>query len=194
MQLESCSYVFATASDEKDTKTTQAFELLKSLTLPDFSVGNWKNTIRGRVCVHDDYQSVVNWVGAETADNVYHDRHHKFTKKLIRCGYLDRAWRRRAPTYYIEVKTTPNSLCTLFFCSHPQVVRMDDMSLLASYPISNDIYLIFRVFNLGNASGTGLKIYFDPATLKSQGDLNLRADKYAVTPGSPSRALIQQVS
>ncbi|KAF2103412.1 hypothetical protein NA57DRAFT_31443 [Rhizodiscina lignyota] len=155
------------------------FEVLKSLALPNFSLNHWQSTIRGRVSVHDDYQGIRNWIGTETADIVYHDYRSALTERLISLGYLGSAWRARTPTYYIEVKSTLGLLEMPFFCSQPQVSRMDGMRLSASNPLSNDVYLIFRVFTLGDR--TGFKIYFDPGTLKHEGELEFRADKFAVT-------------
>ena len=154
--------------------------MLKSLGLQDFTRDQWRSTIRGRVNVHDDYRDIRNWVGAETADIVYHDHHGNLTQRLISAGYLGSAWGSHTPTYFIEVKATISTLETPFFCSQSQVIRMDDMRVSASGPVSNNIYLICRVFSLG--IGTGLKIYFDPASLKSQGELEFKADKYTVTP------------
>jgi hypothetical protein len=54
--------------------------------------------------------------------------------------------------------------------------RMEKMKLSALED-SNEIYLIPRVFSMG-PSGTGLRIYLDPATLREQRKLQFRADKY----------------
>lgn len=54
-------------------------------------------------------------------------------------------------------------------------------------PSGNDkqdnIYTIFRVFNLGKES-TGLKIYMDPEEQRRLGKLKFTTKKYAVVPGS----------
>jgi hypothetical protein len=161
---------------------SQAFEVLKNLALPDFSLDQWQSTIRGRVNVHGNYGDLRNWIGGETADIVYHDQHSSLTEKLISQGYLDgTVWINRTPTYYIEVKSTLGAMETQFYCSHSQVNRMNGMRLSASNPGSNDIYLIIRVFSLGSMIGTGFKIYFDPDTLRERGELVFKSDKYIVT-------------
>lgn len=44
------------------------------------------------------------------------------------------------------------------------------------------IYMIFRVFNMGNSS-IGVRIYMDPARLEQEGLLKFTADRWTVTPG-----------
>lgn len=166
---------------------SQVFEILKALALPDFTLDRWKSTIRGRVSAHDNYRHVSNWTGVETADIVYRDRRSVLTGMLIDRGYLDGfSWSDRTPTYFIEVKSTLGPLEAPFFCSQLQVDRLNGMKLPARNLGSNNIYLIFRVFSLGSNSGTGLKIYLDPATLREKGELKFNADYYAVTPAFPS--------
>ena len=47
----------------------------------------------------------------------------------------------------------------------------------------DEIYTIFRVFNLGKES-TGLRIYIDPEEQRRVGKLKFTTKKYAVVPGS----------
>jgi hypothetical protein len=54
------------------------------------------------------------------------------------------------------------------------------MKLRGGMP-ANSIYIIARVYALGN-SGMGLKLYLDPATLKRDGQLDFRVEKYIITP------------
>jgi hypothetical protein len=100
---------------------------------------------------------------------------------LIDKGYLERSiWEDCSPTYYIEVKTTPQDVSYPFFCSQSQYDIMEDMHL----PYGSDrekVYLVARVFRLGTG-GMGFRLYVDPASLQERGELEFKADKYAVTP------------
>lgn len=55
------------------------------------------------------------------------------------------------------------------------------MRLMALRPGSTEIYIILRVFNLGQKN-MGMHIYVDPAKLKIDKDLIFEADRYTVTP------------
>ncbi|KAF2810106.1 uncharacterized protein BDZ99DRAFT_442610 [Mytilinidion resinicola] len=158
------------------------FELLKGLGLPNFTLANWQSTIRHRVAVHERYYDLTRWFGPETADIVYRDREGTLTHLLIEAGYLQAStWSHKTPEYYIEVKTTVGMLDTPFYCSQPQYERMESMRLLGNVA-SNKVYLVARVFSLGDC-GMGLKLYMDPATLRSDQELIFKTDKYSVTPG-----------
>ncbi|KAF2808268.1 uncharacterized protein BDZ99DRAFT_50741 [Mytilinidion resinicola] len=156
------------------------YELLKGLTLPGFTLANWQSTISYRVAVHERYRDLERWLGSETADIVYEDQNSFLTELLIERGYLENAiWGGHSPRYYIEVKTTIGSLETPFYCSQLQYDRMERMQLNGA---ANEVYLIVRVFSLGD-SGMGLKVYMDPATLRRDRGLIFKTDKYSVTPG-----------
>jgi hypothetical protein len=45
----------------------------------------------------------------------------------------------------------------------------------------DSIYVIFRVYNLGQES-MGLKIYMDPGTLRRNGSLDFTAEQWSVEP------------
>lgn len=154
--------------------------MLKSLNLPGFGLDNWQSTIRHRVALHDQYQVILPWSGRETADIVYKDNTGLLTSTLIGKGYLHSTIY-SSPTYYIEVKTTPGPVDTALYCSQPQVDRMDRMRVQLGSLKRAEIYLIARVFALGDY-GIGLKLYVDPATLRRNGELYFKADKYVVTP------------
>ncbi|TEY73343.1 hypothetical protein BOTCAL_0079g00080 [Botryotinia calthae] len=160
------------------------FEIMKSLGLPLFDLGNWRSTIRYRVAVHDDYKDMPRWSGSETSDIVYEDHDKMLTSLLITNNYFqieELAGLRFAnsPTYYVEVKTTPGPLDNAFYCSQGQFDRMESMKL-QSDELVNEVYLVARVFNLG-ASGMGFKLYVDPAGLRRRHQLKFAADKYVVT-------------
>jgi hypothetical protein len=160
---------------------SKVFELLRNLSLPEFDISCWKSTIRQRVAVHSRYTGLARWNGSETADIVYSDAESALTSQLIRLGYLgSSAWSCRTPTYYIEVKATMGALENPLFCSQSQVDRMEQMQL-PNPGHSDNVYLIARVFGLGN-SKIGLRLYLDPAKLRSEGKLKFVADKYIVTP------------
>ncbi|KAF7906551.1 hypothetical protein EAF00_000830 [Botryotinia globosa] len=95
------------------------FEIMKSLGLPLFDLGNWRSTIRHRVIIHNEYKDMPRWSGSETSDIVYEDHDKMLTLLLITNNYfnieeLARLRFARSPTYYIEVKTTPGPLDNAF--------------------------------------------------------------------------------
>ncbi|KAF7949568.1 uncharacterized protein EAE97_003077 [Botrytis byssoidea] len=160
------------------------FEIMKSLGLPLFDLGNWRSTIRHRVTIHNEYKDMPRWSGSETSDIVYEDHDKMLTSLLITNNYfnteeLGRLRFASSSTYYIEVKTTPGPLDNAFYCSQGQFDRMESMKL-QSDQLVNEVYLVARVFNLG-ASGMGYKLYVDPAGLRRKGQLKFTADKYIVT-------------
>lgn len=117
----------------------------------------------------------------ETADIVYEDSTGELMRHLTTLGYLGTAiWSSRRPKVYIEVKSTPEPLEHAFFCSQSQVDRMESMRL-ENFLGQNAIYFIARVFRMSSTS-TGLRLYLDPARLRSEGSLLFKANKYAVTP------------
>ena len=121
------------------------------------------------------------WPGREKTDIVYEDESSVLTSLLIQKGYLHPStWEGRSPTYYIEVKTTPNEMSHPFFCSQQQYDVMESMQLsFDSY--MQRVYVIARVFRLGG-NRMGIKLYVDPASLRSSKELAFNADKYSVTP------------
>jgi hypothetical protein len=137
--------------------------------------------------VHERYRDLPGVPGPETADLVYADESGDLTWELIVHGYFGETetaaatmLQGRRPTYFIEVKTTTVGCEMPFFCSQNQVDMMEEMRLVDGQP-ADRVYMIARVFNLGS-SGMGLKLYLDPATLRANGELEFRADKYVVTP------------
>jgi hypothetical protein len=131
--------------------------------------------------VHESYQGLARWPGSETSDIVYEDHRGILTQLLIEKGYLTNSiWAGRSPTFYIEVKTTVSLLGTQFYCSQNQYDLMENMKLCEDRS-SSDIYLIARVYSLGD-SRMGLKLYLDPANLRRERQLVFRAEKYFVTP------------
>lgn len=99
------------------------FELLKNLspTLPDFSMANWRSTIRSYVSVHPEYADIQPWNHKETSDIEYSDSEGILTELLIDNGYLERnIWERRKPKYYLEVKTTTGPCEAPFYMSKSQ--------------------------------------------------------------------------
>lgn len=158
------------------------YEILKSLNLPAFDYSCWQSTIRHRVAVHSRHGNLTRWSGSvETADIVYRDSKSTLTNLLIRQGYLDSSsWSGASPTYYIEVKATMDALENAFFCSQSQFDRMEEMQLPDDEP-SDEVYILARVFGLGR-SRMGLRLYFDPATLRMNSELKFMADRYTVTP------------
>lgn len=57
---------------------------------------------------------------------------------------------------------------------------MHEMALHPGVPVKN-IYLILRVFNLGQED-MGVRIYVNPATMERNGELEFQAETYTVVP------------
>ncbi len=53
---------------------------------------------------------------------------------------------------------------------------------LTSETAATEIYIILRVFNLGQDS-IGMRLYVDPMTMKREGQLLFEPSSYIVTPG-----------
>ncbi|KAI0508878.1 hypothetical protein F5B22DRAFT_638424 [Xylaria bambusicola] len=164
---------------ERDCKVGAAgelyvFELLSHLSevdgLPGFSRDNWKSNMRKYVTIHPEYTGMGEWRGRETSDITYSDIQSKLTTELIEKGYLPRnTWEGKYPNYFIEVKTTTSSCETPFY-------------------ISNTIYVIFRVYWLGQKD-MGLAIYLDPESLKRSGHLKFQSELWSVVPGTDQDSL-----
>jgi hypothetical protein len=120
---------------------TQVFEILSRLEtrLPGFNRANWQSTIRWHVKVHEDYCTLDQWRGTETADITYDDTEGEFTKLLVENEYLDEAWLGAKPKYFLEVKTTTKECSTRFFVSKSQYERVCELNLRATYLIANQI-------------------------------------------------------
>lgn len=74
--------------------------------------------------VHEDYDDMEAWNGAETADITYDDKDGELTKLLVENMYLDDIWIGATPKYYLEVKTTTKECGTRFFVSKSQYQRV----------------------------------------------------------------------
>lgn len=108
---------FAARTQERDFKLGAAgelyvFEYLKGLDLPNFTVENWKSSIRDRVQVHPEYYNLEKDNSRSAiADIEYPDVLRRFTQFLVQKGHLAKGlWDREEPFYHIEVKatTSPN--------------------------------------------------------------------------------------
>lgn len=163
----------------------QVFELLSHLDpeLPEFGRPNWQSTIRKYVKVHQQYTSMDDWNGRETADITYNDKYGVLTDLLIGQGYLTpNRWRGRRPMYYIEVKATTGHCGMRFFMSKHQYKRMERLSDTAQgSPPPNSIYVVFRVFDVGMGT-PGLRIYVDPEAMRRTGDLVFTTESWSVVP------------
>ncbi|KAK8076963.1 hypothetical protein PG996_003133 [Apiospora saccharicola] len=174
---------------ERDFKVGAAgelyvFELLANLieprSLPNFSRANWQSNIRSYVTVHPDYHMMPPWLGRETSDLVYDDTEGALTDCLIERGYMTRVeWGGRGPRYFVEVKATTSSWDTPFYMSKAQYRRMQENT--GTTGNSSTIYVIFRVYNLGQ-DNMGLKIYLDPEALRVSEALKFTAESWSVVP------------
>ncbi|KAI4933089.1 hypothetical protein J4E85_003492 [Alternaria conjuncta] len=147
------------------------FETLAALNLTDFTLDNWRSTIRGELSRHPRYAGIANWQGRETADIVYTDRDGTLTQWLKgRCtgGYpassTERDFAKHPIEYYLEVKSTTSACETRFFLSAGQYKLMHEMAVQRDQEATR-MYVIMRVSYL-SSDDKGLKIYVDPVRLK----------------------------
>ncbi|EXF75687.1 hypothetical protein CFIO01_04620 [Colletotrichum fioriniae PJ7] len=179
---------------ERDCKIGAAgelfvFELLSHLyednsplpQLPGFSRSSWQSTIRKYVTVHPEYVGMSPWSGRETSDIVYQDTSNRLTALFIDKNYLREQPRGSTAgglKYFIEVKTSTAACETPFYMSKAQYQRMRDQVMTEN---SDTVYVIFRVYNLGQAN-MGLKVYLDPETLRRSEQLKFTAETWSVIP------------
>ncbi|KAI0385044.1 hypothetical protein F5Y04DRAFT_204258 [Hypomontagnella monticulosa] len=174
---------------ERDCKVGAAgelyvFELLSHLfsgRLPSrFYRQNWKSNVRHYVTVHPEYADMEPWSGRETSDITYLDFDGFLTDMFIDKGYLSRdEWKGKYPEYFIEIKATTMSCDRPFYMSKAQYRRMGENVLTANN--RTKIYVIFRVYNLGQ-DNMGLRVYFDPESLRLSGQLDFTAETWSVVP------------
>jgi hypothetical protein len=105
--------------------------MLLGLNLPNFSIENWRSTIRKHVNAHPTYKDITKPInlgtknGVEEADLVYKDVDGILTSLFIKNGYLKAdIWTDCRPTYYIEVKSTASYRFTPFYMSDSQYKRV----------------------------------------------------------------------
>ena len=171
--------------------------------LPGFSRSNWQSTIRSYVTSHPEYSNLSSWNGRETSDITYEDHDGTLTRLLIDNGYLtSEVTDGELPNYYIEVKTTVRSCEMPFYMSRNQY-RMVSINLSISNDVAitltadqmqrytksnvegrrgNEIYIIFRVFNLGGDS-IGLKLLVDPESMRRRNELTFTAQTWSIVIG-----------
>ncbi|KAH6866261.1 hypothetical protein B0T10DRAFT_573711, partial [Thelonectria olida] len=168
------------------------FELLSHLNpaLPGFGRPNWKSTIRDYKTIYDDCNDMKPWGEKEEADIMYEDVTGAFTSLLADSGYLG-TWdahtiRQARPEYFIDVKSTTGPFETPFFMSKAQY-RKSNRSRESSGTNFARVYIIFRVYNLGQAS-VGVKILVDPEGMRKRGELVFEAENVSVKPARPQAA------
>ncbi len=66
---------------------------------------------------------------------------------------------------------------------------MQRMALNPENP-STDIYIILRVFNLGQ-DNIGMRLYVDPVTMKREGQLFFEPSSYILTPGAEAEERVE---
>lgn len=99
-----------------------------NLSLPQFTLANWRSTIRHEVRAHHKYRTIEQWIGSETADIVYEDTSSTFTNFLIGQGYLPaETWTGATPEYFLEVKTTLKGCAEKFWVSKNQYARVSPL-------------------------------------------------------------------
>ncbi|KAJ5721350.1 uncharacterized protein N7483_009284 [Penicillium malachiteum] len=158
---------------ERDKKIGAAgelyvFELLKGLSLPDWSDLNWRSIIRQYVTIHPDYARMALWHETETAEIVYNDTEGIFTALLIERGYMEAGeWKTMRPKYFMNIKTTTGPVGTPFYLSKNQFERMGNKNRRGGW---SEVYLILRVFEI-RGSSIGMRVYLDPDQLRMEGGL-----------------------
>ncbi|KAL8763201.1 MAG: hypothetical protein Q9184_000918 [Pyrenodesmia sp. 2 TL-2023] len=190
LSQETIREAFATGSQDRDLFKIGAagelymFEHLKGLRLPGFGLENWKSAIRDRVKLHADYiNTEKNNDRRALADIEYVDESRTFTQFLIQRGHLAQTLSKSdKPLYHIEIKTTPGSdWQEPFFMSKAQERHIQDKRIEDGKSCSN-IYIICRIFNLGQGDRTGMHIYLDPETKRRNGELAFSTHTWAVKP------------
>jgi hypothetical protein len=106
--------------------------------LNDFTLDNWRSTIRGEINDIPGYRHITNWKGRETADIVYEDCDSKLTEWLdYNCtgsypAYdYERDFAEQPIEYYFEVKSTTGACGSRFFLSAGQYKRVSHHRFLA---------------------------------------------------------------
>ena len=74
------------------------------------------------------------------------------------------------------------SIATIHNDSCAHLVKMKKARLVPG-SVTSDIYVLMRVYNLGQPDELGLRVYVDPYSAKKRGELVFHSDKYAVSPG-----------
>ena len=158
------------------------FEFLKEVDLPGFGWHNWKSQIRSRVASHPSYHDIRGCNDRNAiADIEFEDASGNFTRLLRQTGCLAASMETiDRPFYHIEVKTTTSSnYKEPFYMSKAQELHVRQVE---NTGICSKIYVICRIFNLGQGDGTGLHLYVDPETKRRNGDLDFTPHTWAVTP------------
>ncbi|UPK97203.1 hypothetical protein LCI18_008138 [Fusarium solani-melongenae] len=166
----------SSSQQERDRKIGAAGELY---VLPDFSLQNWKSTIRKYVSPHPDYVGIQPWNHRETSDLEYADSEGALTELMIDNGYLERdIWENKKPRYYLEVKTTTGPCEAPFYMSKSQYRLMHECQ-----DSTDEIYVVFRVYEVEKAA-VQLRVYVNPARLEDMGRLIYTAETWSVRPGA----------
>ena len=166
------------------------FELLRALSMPNFTIDNWQSRIRANVRFHRDYQDLRNWSDREISDIMYTDSGVSMEQFLRKHSYnAVSEWEQRdsQTEYLIEVKTTTGPCTTPFFMSKHQYQLMRQHALSSQGNRPRTVFLIMRVYNL-LSSNISLEIYVDPWSLKDN-TLEFVADPWKVIPPEPRSAV-----
>jgi hypothetical protein len=110
--------------------------MLSALDLPEFTLANWRSTIRGELARSTHYANMASWVGRETADIVYTDKTGALTRYLRQNSegvfphQIPEHWNfaSRPIEYYLEVKSTTGHCGSRFYMSSGQYKRVYTLS------------------------------------------------------------------
>jgi hypothetical protein len=104
--------------------------------LGDFTLDNWRSTIRGELSRYPKYAGITNWQGRETADIVYKDCDGGLTEWLVEhctggypAGDDEREFAEQPIEYFFEVKSTTGPCESRFFLSTGQYKRVSYLDI-----------------------------------------------------------------
>lgn len=160
----------------------------------NFTIDNWRSSIRDYVKVLPDYQDVPKWDGFEVSDVMYEGHSLQLMHILLKNSVSPApAWlddlATALPTtasgspvnYHIEVKTTSGPRSTPFFMSKYQYKLMREKAYdPSSTTVPRNVFILMRVFNLFSGR-IGWQVYINPWHLRESA-LEFVADPWKVVP------------
>ncbi|KIX09215.1 uncharacterized protein Z518_00294 [Rhinocladiella mackenziei CBS 650.93] len=177
----------------------EVFELLKARHVSNFTIDNWRSSIRYLVSVLPEYAEEAAWTGREISDIMYKGNCSHLMDFLRQNTvhpyppWLDSSTSAFPVQYHIEVKTTPGPCSTPFFMSENQYKLMRDKACNPqSRTAPADLFVIIRVFNLFSRN-IGIQAYVNPWHLRDT-VLEFVADPWKVFPcETPSVSVERQI-
>jgi hypothetical protein len=160
------------------------YSTLKQVLKDDFDYENWTSELRHIACPR--FPSWEPDPGEEDAsDFTYFDEDKTLLKWLLSIGVeLPDIWQKESLNFHIEVKATTHSCDEVFHLSRLQKVKAEELTAPTDGSIPEDIFLIFRVYNLSTDvdAQTNFQIYVDPCKMFEEGTLECAAEGWLVCP------------